>query len=77
MPQPTPAKNNPENPGEALADRAKTAYKWWDNLATINAEDPLWVGASKILLRVVGILILLAMSPLILLGLFLAFIVVA
>ena len=77
MPQPTPAKNNPENPGEALADRAKTAYKWWDHLATINAEDPLWVGASKILLRVVGILILLAMSPLILLGLFLAFIVVA
>lgn len=77
MPQPTPANNNPENPGEALADRAKTAYKWWDNLATINAEDPLWVGASKILLRVVGILILLAMSPLILLGLFLAFIVVA
>jgi len=77
MPQSTPANNTPENPGEALADRAKSAYKWWDNLATINAEDPLWVGAAKILARVIGVLILLAMSPLILLGILVAFMAVA
>jgi hypothetical protein len=77
MPPLPPSNNEPEKPAEALAQKAKSAYKWWDNLSTINAEDPLWVGAVKILARVVGILVLLAMSPLILLGLLLAFIVVA
>lgn len=77
MSAPTPTEGEPKKPGEALADKAKTAYRWWNNLATINAEDPLWLGASKILLRVVGILILLAMSPLIILGLFFAFLAVA
>ncbi len=73
----TPPETSSEKPGEVLADRAKSAYKWWDNLATINAEDPLLVGAAKILVRAVGILVLLAMSPLILLGFLFAFMAVA
>lgn len=77
MSVPTPQDDQPEKPGEALAESAKNAYRWWDNLATLNADDPLWLGSAKILLRVMGILILLAMSPLILLGLFFAFLAVA
>ncbi len=77
MPDNTHPEGHPEKPGEVLADRAKSAYKWWNNLSTINAEDPFWVGAAKILVRVIGILVLLAMSPLILLGLFFAFLAVA
>ncbi|TXF86025.1 hypothetical protein FUA23_20020 [Neolewinella aurantiaca] len=73
----TPPKNEPEKPGDALAEKAKSAYQWWDNLATLNADDPLWMGALKIGVRVLGVLILLALSPLILLGVMLAFIAVA
>ncbi len=63
--------------GGQIADKMKETYRWWDNLATINAEDPLWLGVAKIGIRVVGILVLLALSPLIILGLALAFIAVA
>ena len=60
-----------------LADRTKAAYRWWDNLATLHPEDPFLVGAGKIGIRVLGILILIALSPLILLGFLFAFIAVA
>ncbi len=67
-------------PAEAEASgvtgRAVETYKWWNNLATINAEDPLLVGLAKLGLRLVGILVLLALSPLIILGLLVAFITV-
>lgn len=63
--------------GDELADKAKAAYQWWDNLATFHPEDPFWVGGLKILVRVVGILVLLALSPLILLGFLFAFLAVA
>lgn len=59
--------------GEAIADKAKETYEWWNNLATINAEDPFLVGAVKILVRLVGILILLALSPFLIFSLLLAF----
>ena len=64
-------------PPEQLADKVKETYQWWDNLATINAEDPFWVGALKIGARLIGILILLALSPLIILGFLMAFVVAA
>ena len=62
---------------EQLTGKVKETYEWWNNLATINAEDPLWVGALKILVRLIGILILLALSPLIILGFIMAFIAAA
>jgi hypothetical protein len=67
----TPEEGVPSK-GEELAEKAQAAYRWWDNLATFHAEDPLWLGAAKIIFRLVGILVLLAMSPLIILGLLLA-----
>jgi hypothetical protein len=69
----------PEEPlesGNKVADKAVETYKWWNNLATINAEDPFLVGAAKIGIRLLGIIVLLALSPLIILGLVVAFITV-
>lgn len=77
MPTSTPQESDPEKPGEVLAEKAKSAYRWWDNLSTINAEDPLWLGAIKIGFRALGILVLLAMSPFILLGVLLAFMAIS
>lgn len=64
-------------PTEELADKVKGTYEWWNNLATINAEDPFWVGALKIGVRIIGILLLIALSPLILMGFMMAFIAAA
>ena len=66
-----------DNAVDAYKNKLTETYRWWDNLATINAEDPFLVGAAKIGVRVLGIIILLAMSPFILLGLIMAFVVVA
>lgn len=58
---------------KALGDRAAETYQWWNNLATINAEDPFLVGVVKIGVRLIGIVVLLALSPIILLGIIIAF----
>lgn len=59
-----------------LKGRAVETYQWWNNLATINAEDPFLVGMAKLGIRLLGIVVLLALSPLIILGLVVAFITV-
>lgn len=59
--------------GNQAADKIKEAYRWWDNLATLNAEDPLWLGAIKIGVRVIGIIILLIISPFALLAIIIGF----
>lgn len=66
----------PANAADELADKAKAAYQWWDHLATFHPEDPWWVGGLKILFRFVGVVVLIALSPLILLGLLFAFLAV-
>ena len=75
-PPPPPTTTDEATPGGALADKATETYKWWNNLATLHPEDPFLVGAGKIGIRLIGILVLLAMSPLIILGLIVAFITV-
>jgi hypothetical protein len=62
---------------EELSSKAVAAYEWWDNLATFHPDDPLWLGGAKILVRIVGVLVLLALSPLIILGFLFAFLAVA
>lgn len=65
--------DKPNKPGEELAEKAQAAYRWWDDLARLNSEDPVWLMLAKLSVRVIGILVLLAMSPFILLGVLLAF----
>lgn len=68
--------NQKPNAAEAMADKAKAAYQWWDHLATFHPEDPWWLGGLKLLIRGVGILILIILSPLLILGLIVAFLAV-
>lgn len=79
MEQP-PAPDGPEKvppeESKSIGDKAAETYRWWDNLATLNAEDPLWLGAAKIGIRLLGIVLMLLLSPLILVGLFIALLAV-
>lgn len=75
MAEEKPNKQQP-NTAEALADRATAAYQWWDHLATFHPEDPWWLGGLKLLFRGIGILLLIALSPLLLLVLIVAFLAV-
>lgn len=74
-PEPLPPKTTTPA-GNALTEKATETYKWWNNLATLHPEDPFLVGMGKIGIRLLGILILLALSPLIIAGLVIAFITV-
>lgn len=72
-PEPSAAGPTKDTATEALSHKAAETYRWWNNLATIHPEDPLLVGVAKIGFRLLGILVLLALSPVILLGLIIAF----
>lgn len=72
----TPEEPRPPQEPAKLTDKAAETYKWWNNLATIHAEDPFLVGMGKLGIRLLGIVILLALSPLIILGLIVAFVTV-
>ena len=71
----TPTK--PLTASEEFAEKSRAAYQWWDNLATLNAEDPVPVMLAKIGVRIVGVLVLIGLSPLILLGFLFALLAVA
>lgn len=72
----TPDSSEPGTPESPTTIMGKTAatYQWWNNLSTINAQDPILVSILKIGFRVLGILILIAISPLVILGVLFAFI---
>lgn len=54
---------------DKMMDKAADTFNWWNSIATINEDDSIWVGFSKILIRIVGILFLIAISPFVILGL--------
>lgn len=54
---------------DKMMDKAADRLNWWNRTATINEDDSIWVGFTKIVLRVIGILFLLAISPFVILGL--------
>ena len=54
---------------DKVLDKATSTYNWWNDLATIKPDDSMIVGFFKILIRVLGILFLLAISPFVILGL--------
>lgn len=76
----TPTPDQPDdaklNASEKAAEKVKDAYRWWDHLATIHPQDPLWLGGIKLLVRAIGILILLAISPFALLAIIIGFLTV-
>ena len=66
-----PKENETKEPSksEDAFDKALKTYKWWNNLSKLDAQDPIIISCFKIGLRLIGILFLIAISPLIILGL--------
>ena len=54
---------------DQMMDKAADSLNWWNKAATINEDDPIWVGFIKIVIRIIGILLLIAISPFVILGL--------
>lgn len=54
---------------DKMMDKAADRLNWWNRAATINEDDSIWVGFTKIILRIIGILFLIAISPFVILGL--------
>ncbi len=62
----SPEKNTATN---KMMDKAADSLNWWNRAATINEDDSIWVGFTKIIIRIIGILFLIAISPFVILGL--------
>lgn len=73
----TPAdKNKPEaskKVSDQMLDKSIETFKWWNNLATLNKEDSIPLSLVKISIRVVGIVIMIAISPIAIIALMIAF----
>ncbi len=54
---------------DKMMDKAADSLNWWNRAATINEDDSIWIGFTKIVIRVIGILLLIAISPFVIIGL--------
>ncbi|MFT6319837.1 MAG: hypothetical protein ACJAT4_000754 [Granulosicoccus sp.] len=54
---------------DKIMDKAADKLNWWNRAATINEDDSMWVGFTKIVIRIIGILLLIAISPFVIIGL--------
>lgn len=72
--------DNPEDQEKKVADlmvdKATETFKWWNNLATLNKEDSTGMSLLKIGFRIVGVAVLIAISPIAILAVFIAFLAV-
>ncbi len=68
--------NSDKKAADVLIDKATESFKWWNNLATLNKEDSILMTIFKISIRIVGIIIMIAISPFALIGLIVAFMAV-
>ena len=57
-----------------ISDWARDTYKKWNNAFAIEPGDTFWLRAGKVTVRIVILLLSVALSPLILVGLFFALI---
>ena len=68
--------NEPEKKEKAtdkMMDKAADTFNWWNRMATLHEDDPIYIGFLKVMIRIVGIVIMVAISPFVLLGLIVAF----
>lgn len=57
-----------------ISESARDIYKKWNTLFAIKPEDSAWLKAGKVIVRLVILLLLVALSPLIMVGLLFALI---
>lgn len=67
-------KKKTEVPSENVMDWAGKLYQRFNRMVALNDDDPVWLLVGKVIGRIVGMLILLALSPFFILGMVLAFI---
>ncbi len=60
---------------DKLFDKILDIHQWWNHLAAIDKNDSILMSMSKILLRIVGIVVFLIISPFAILGIIIAFLV--
>lgn len=60
-------------PQNKLVNEAKDSYRQFFHFVTVRAEDSFLVAAGKITLRILGIFIMVLLSPFLFIGLFMAF----
>jgi len=68
--------NEPKKASDQMIDKGLETFKWWNNLATLNKEDSVGMSLAKISIRIVGIIILIAISPIAIVALIIAFMAV-
>lgn len=68
--------NQEKKVGDLMVDKATETFKWWNNLATLNKEDSTRMSLLKIGFRIIGIVVLIAISPIAILAVFIAFLAV-
>ena len=69
MHQPQQKKKPKEDLSERIIFGIAKIYKWWSRIILMNEDDPFLITVLKILFRLVGIVILVLLSPLAILGL--------
>ena len=72
----TEEKDDSKRMSDQMVDQAAATYKWWNNLATLNKEDAIGMTLVKILVRIIGIIIMIILSPIAMIALFIAFLAV-
>ncbi len=75
----TPKKNEddvPKKVSDQMLDKGLETFKWWNNLATLNKEDSIPMSLFKLSIRIVGIVLMIAISPIAIIALIIAFMAV-
>ena len=62
--------------GDLMVNKATETFKWWNNLTTLNQEDSTRMSLLKIGFRIIGIVVMIAISPIAILAVFIAFLAV-
>lgn len=72
----TPPKKEENSIDKVILAKIVASVKWWHQLASLNEKDPFLITVFKIVLRLIGIVVLILMSPLALIGLIIGIIFV-
>ena len=68
--------NNDPTTTDKMLDKAADTINWWTRVSRINADDAVSVVLMKVMMRIVGIIFLIIISPFAILGLIIGFLTV-
>jgi len=61
---------------DKMLDKAADTINWWTKVSRINADDAVSIVLLKIMMRIIGIIFLIIISPFAILGLIIGFLTV-